>query len=219
MASKRSQVRLGCIPRVMHVLIPHLLTRLSEGTAGFRLHVSVGTSNELATELEAARLDFVIARRAAPGAGGGPELDAEKLYSEKTVVVCGRENKSVPTSACQIAELARLPWVLPRRGFYSRDLVDTIMSSAGLAPIVPVIETNSFESSLSVVAATKFMTIAPEFAAKRFERLRLVRIVRTKPTLGSSPIMLQYRPEQQAHPAFSDFRTSARKAAAMVRSS
>src|SRR4051794_21342404 len=27
-------VRLGCIPRVMHVLIPHLLAQLTEGTAG-----------------------------------------------------------------------------------------------------------------------------------------------------------------------------------------
>src|SRR5688500_5645757 len=58
-------VRLGCIPRVMHVLIPHLLTQLSGGSAEFQLHVAVGTSNEMAGELEAARVDFVIARRSA----------------------------------------------------------------------------------------------------------------------------------------------------------
>ena len=79
----------------MHVLIPHLLAQMSDGKAPFRLHVSVGTSNEMAAELEAARLDFVIARRAAPGAPG-EALEAEKLYSENTVVVCGRDNVDVP---------------------------------------------------------------------------------------------------------------------------
>lgn len=207
-------VRLGCIPRVMHVLIPHLLAQISNGDAKFRLQVSVGTSNEMAGQLEAARLDFVIARRATPPAGR--ELEAESLYSEKTVVVCGRRNASVPERACPLAQLAGLPWVLARRGFYSRDSLDALFSAAGLAPIVPVIECDSFESNLSVVAATKFITIAPEFAARRFERLRMVRILRTKPSLGSSPVMLQYRPGQEEHPAFSAFRTAALEAARLV---
>jgi len=99
-------VRLGCIPRVMHVLIPHLLAQISNGNAKFRLQVSVGTSNEMAAQLEAARLDFVIARRAAPRIGR--ELEAESLYSEKTVVVCGRHNPSAPARACPLAQLAGL---------------------------------------------------------------------------------------------------------------
>jgi len=208
-------VRLGCIPRVMHVLIPHLLAQMSDGKAPFRLHVSVGTSNEMAAELEAARLDFVIARRAAPGAPG-EALEAEKLYSENTVVVCGRDNVDVPASRCPITQLTRLSWVLPKRGFYSRDLVDAIVSGAGLPPIVPVIESNSFESSLSVVAVTRFLAIAPEFAARRFEQLQLVRIVRTKPSLGASPVMLEYRPGQRAHPAYAAFRRAAMNAARKV---
>lgn len=208
-------VRLGCIPRVMHVLIPHLLSQVGDATAGFRLQVSVGTSNEMAAELEAARLDFVIGRRAAPGSAG-TALDAEKLYREKTVVVCGRKNAVVPDSLCDMSQLARLQWILPKRGFYSRDLFDTIISAAGLPPIVPVIESDSFESSLSVVAATRFLGMAPEFAARRFERLRLVRIVRTRPALGSSPVMLQYRRGQQAHPAYAAFRTAAMIAAGKV---
>ncbi|MEP7206744.1 MAG: LysR family transcriptional regulator [Casimicrobiaceae bacterium] len=206
-------VRLGCIPRVMHVLIPHLLAQMSDSDAGFRLQVSVGTSIELASELEAARLDFVIARRAAPGMVDAMELDAEKLYTERTVVVCGRDNLAVGGTTCHVRQLARLPWLLPKRGFYSRDLMDKIVAGAGLAPIVPVIESNSFESSLSVVAATRFLAIAPEFAAHRFEQLELVRIVRMTPSLGASPVMLQYPPRQRAHPGFEPFRAAAMRAA------
>lgn len=207
-------VRLGCIPRVMHVLIPHLLADLSNDSPGFRLQVSVGTSSEMAAELELARLDFVIARRAAPRIGR--EIEAENLYSEKTVVVCGRHNACASSVIRPIAELGHLPWVLPKRGFYSRDALDALFSAAGLPAIVPVIECDSFESNLSVVAATKFITIAPEFAARRFERLRMVKILPTRPSLGSSPVMLQYRRGQEQHPAFTAFRTAALKAARLV---
>jgi DNA-binding transcriptional LysR family regulator len=206
-------VRLGCIPRVMHVLIPHLLSQLGDGDSGFRLMVSVGTSSELAADLEDAKLDFIIARRAS---GGGAEFDGEDLYNERTVVVGGRQNKLVPKGPCAMSQLARLQWVLPKRGFYSRDLIDAIMQTAGQHPIVPVIETNSFESSLSVVAATQFIGIVPEFAARRFEQLKLVRIVPTRPSLGSSPVTLQYRAGQMAHPAYPRFRAAVERAARLV---
>ena len=209
-------VRLGCIPRVMHVLVPHLLAELTNGSPGFRLQVSVGTSNEMAEELELARLDFVIARRAAPRIGR--EIEAESLYSEKTVVVCGRRNPCASAAIHPLAELGQRPWVLPKHGFYSRDSLDVLFSAAGLPSIVPVIECDSFESNLSVVAGTKLLTIAPEFAARRFERLRMVRILRTKPSLGASPVMLQYRRGQEQHPAFSAFRDAALRAARLVRS-
>jgi DNA-binding transcriptional LysR family regulator len=204
-------VRLGCIPRVMHVLIPHLLALLDKGNSSFRLRVSVGSSSEMAAGLEAARLDFVIARRT--GQGG---MEAEHLYTEKTVVACGRHNRAVRATP-PLADLVALPWVLPKPGFYSRDALDALVSAAGLAPMVPAIECDSFESNLSVVASTRFITLAPEFAARRFERLGMVRIVRTRPSLGSSPVMLQYRAEQGQHPAFTSFRTAAVKAAEFVR--
>ena len=209
-------VRLGCIPRVMHVLIPHLLAQLSNGNPGFRLQVSVGTSSEMAEELELARLDFVIARPATPR--GGREIQAESLYSENTVVVCGRQNAEVTARSHSLVELSRLPWVLPKRGYYSRDALDALLAAAGIAPIVPAIECDSFESNLSVAAVTKFMTIAPEFAARRFERLRLVRILSTRPALGASPVVLQYRRGQEGHPAFSAFRDAALKATRLVAS-
>ena len=209
-------VRLGCIPRVMHVLIPHLLAELTNGAPSFRLQVAVGTSNEMADELELAKLDFVIARRAAPGVGR--DFEAESLYNEKTVVVCGRRNPCGSAGICPLSELGQRPWVLPKHGYYSRDALDLLFSSAGLPPIVPVIECDSFESNLSVVAGTKLFTIAPEFAARRFERLRMVRILRTKPSLGASPVMLQYRRELEQHPAFSAFRDAALRAARLIRS-
>jgi DNA-binding transcriptional LysR family regulator len=149
----------------MHVLIPQLLARIGEGNSSFRLQVSVGSSSEMRAELEAARLDFVIARRASQGG-----MEAEHLYTENTVVACGRHNKTVRARP-PLADLVTMPWVLPKPGFYSRDALDAFVSAAGLASIVPVIECDSFELNLSVVASTRFIALAPEFAARRFERL------------------------------------------------
>ena len=210
-------VRLGCLPRVMHVLIPHLLAQIGERDVGFRLQVSVGTSNELAAELAAARLDVIIARHVASSIDLPANLEARKLYSERTVVVCGHDNGIIPNGPLHVSELAQHPWLLPKRGIYSRDVMDAMVSLAGLPPIIPIIESNLFDSSLWVVAVTRFLTIAPEFAARRLERLRLVRIVPTKPSLGASPLMLQYERRNRAQGWFEAFRAAAMKAARKVR--
>ena len=97
-----------------------------------------------------------LRHRAARRGHGRREIEAENLYSEKTVVVCGRNATPAASAAAHpLAELARLPWVLPKRGFYSRDSLDVLFSAAGLPPIVPVIECDSFESNLSVVAGNE----------------------------------------------------------------
>lgn len=208
-------VRLGCIPRVMHVLIPHLLSLLDKGDAGFTLTVTVGTSSELLEDLENAKLDFIIARGSV--AAGSADFASEDLYSERTVIVCNRRNAEVPKATCSLQQLSKLPWVLPKIGFYSRDLIDALITTAGLPKIVPVIETNSFESSLSVVGETRYIAVVPEFAARRYEELKLVRIVKTRPSLGSSPVMLQYGNGQKQNPAYDPFLAAVKTAARQVR--
>jgi len=212
-------IRLGCLPRVMHVLIPHLLAEIADRDVGFQLQVSVGTSNEVAAELEAGHVDVVIGRRVAPARENGIDLEADRLYAERTVVVCGYDNRLIGGGTAHMSQLARHNWLLPKRGFYSRDILDSMVSRAGLPPIVPIIESNSFDSSLSVVAVTRFLTIAPEFFARRLERLRLVRVVQMKPSLGTGALMLQYQHRQRGHPGFDAFRVAVMHAAKKVRAS
>ncbi len=207
-------LRIGCIPRVTHIWLPHLLAYLDERSEHFRVQVFVGNSDELEDQLENAKLDYAIGLRAA-SATAGAQTTTEELYSEKTVVVCGRGNDALPKSTVPLSQLVGLSWVLPKQGAYSRDRLDSLTAKAGLPPIQPAIESTSFEASLSLVAGTRYLGIAPEFAA--FERLKLVRIVRTTPSLGSSPVLLQYREGQQTHPAHADFWSAAMGAARKVR--
>lgn len=212
-----STIRLGCLPRVLHALGPQVLSRIEDQTSRFRLQISVGNSAELTESFDAGRLDVVISRRVAPTGDSTHDVRAEKLYSERTVVVCSYANSKVNRRRVSIAELTSLPWILPRRGSYSRDVMDAIVSLAGQMPVVPVIESNQFESSLWVVATSGFLSIAPELAARRLEGLRLIRSVATTPSLGDSPLMLQYRPRQLANPEFERFLEAIRNAASNLR--
>jgi DNA-binding transcriptional LysR family regulator len=212
-----STIRLGCLPRVLHALGPQVLSRIEDQTSRFRLQISVGNSEELTESFDAGRLDVVISRRVALTGESTHEIRGEKLYSERTVVVCSYRNNKVRRRRTPIANLTSLPWILPRRGSYSRDVMDAIVSLAGQTPVVPVIESNQFESSLWVVATSGFLSIAPELAARRLERLRLIRSVATTPSLGDSPLMLQYRPRQLANPEFEGFLGAIRNAARNLR--
>jgi DNA-binding transcriptional LysR family regulator len=206
-------VRLGCIPRGMHVLMPWILDLMSTDVPALRLRVSEGATAELWDGLRDAALDFAIARRPFSADNDTRDVEAEMLYDEKTVVVCAKDNELVSTGPVSIRQLARLTWVLTKPGNYSRDLIDQIVLSAGLAPLAPLIEAQSFESSLSVVAATRIISIAPESAARRYEELGLIRTVQLRPALATSPVMLLYRASVRQHPAFDAFRDLALRAA------
>lgn len=215
-------LRVGCIPRVMHTLVPHLLSLINNGKAHFSTQIFVGTSQELTADLNAARLDFVIGRQSLWPLSVQSEADdltieSERLYNEETVIACGRDNSLVPPKVLSPVELAELQWVLPKRGYYSRDTFDRLMADRGLRPVEPVIEANNFELGLSIVASTDFVTVAPEFAARRFEQLALIRIVPTRRSLDLSPVMLKFHKDQRAHPAFRAFRATVLKAAKSVR--
>lgn len=215
-------LRIGCIPRVMHTLVPHLLSLVNDGKVHFTTQIFVGTSQELTADLNAARLDFVIGRQSLLPSSAQSEADdlmieSERLYEEETVIACGRANALVPPKVRSPVELTSLQWVLPRRGYYSRDTFDRLVADRGLRPVEPVIEANNFELALSIVSSTDFVALAPEFAARRFERLALIRIVPTRRSLDSSPVMLKFHKDQRRHPAFREFRATVMKAAQSAR--
>lgn len=214
--------RVGCIPRVMHTLVPHLLSMINDGKAGFTAQIFVGTSQELTADLNASRFDFVIGRQAIwPSsvelAEDASTIESERIYEERTVIACGRDNKAIPEKVGSPLDLQDAKWVLAKPGYYSRDALDRMMVDKGLRPIKPVIEANNFELCLSMVAYTNFVTLAPEFAARRFEKLSLIRIVQTRRPVDFSPVMLKFHKQQRAHPAFRTFRAAVLKAAQNAR--
>jgi DNA-binding transcriptional LysR family regulator len=198
-------VRLGCIPRAMYTLMPRLLNLVyppaedagepGQATAGssrsFKLQVTEGSSTQLLEGLSEGKLDFAIFRSASSSPGTASRIVIQRMYDDKIVIICAAENTELGDKAVPLRALANWDWVLPDTRTTSRQAFDNFLREHDLAPVKPMMEVRSFEANLALVAGTRFLSIAPESIAKRYVKMGL-RIVRTRPALPSSPVMLAY---------------------------
>jgi len=195
------EVKLGCIPRAMHSVMPHILNRLHSRSSGaqsmeellsFRLNVTEDSSFHLLDQIHEDKLDFAILRDAADTQKNKQNYCFEKLYDERPVIICSSNNSRFHNQSINIRELLDEEWILPSMETTSRLVLDQFWSDLGLPPIKSVIETRTFESNLALVTETPFISIVPESLARRHERLNLIRILNVHPELPSSAVMLVY---------------------------
>ena len=194
-------IKLGCIPRVMHSVMPHVLNRLHTRSLGdqkddafppFRLNVTEDSSTVLFQQIRKEKLDFAILRHVSDVAGIGHDFNVEKLYDERPVIVCSGSNPRFNSKPIRLEQLADQDWILPSIETTSREVLDNFWREQGLPPIRSVIETRTFESNLALVAETPFISIVPESLARRHERLKLIKILVVRPALPASAVMLVY---------------------------
>ncbi|ETF04695.1 hypothetical protein W822_02620 [Advenella kashmirensis W13003] len=193
-----STIRLGCIPRAMHSIMPHLLNRVHADNhpkghlPAWKLTVVEDSSTQLLTDLESEKLDFAIMRHVAGAAGIGASYATEHLYKEQPFIICGATNTEFPNDTYTLEELAAKDWVLPSPGSTSRAILDRFWQEQDLPTLRSVIETRTFESNLALVVKTAFISIVPESIARHYAQLGMVKIIDTETALPSSSVMLVY---------------------------
>ncbi|HEX4327498.1 MAG TPA: LysR substrate-binding domain-containing protein [Burkholderiales bacterium] len=198
-------IRIGCIPRVMHGLMPRVLERVyAAGASTYRLQLIEDNSAALIEKVARGELDFSISRLA--DARLTERMVSEHLYSERTVVVCAAGNRAVPRTAMSLAALLEYPWVLPHRETSSRATLDRVLREQALPGIVPIIEARSFETNLAVIAGTRLLSIAPESIARQQAALGALRIVTLKQPLPVSAVMLCHQRDAVEDPTLEGFR-------------
>ncbi|MGO4329933.1 LysR family transcriptional regulator [Cupriavidus sp. 2TAF22] len=214
--SLRRPIQLGCIPRAMHTLMPGLLARLypavpadaSAQAAGtpYQFRVVEGSSKMLFDQIAAGSLDFAILRSIARDGEEGDDLVVERLYQERTVIICAAGHPTIPAGPIALSRLAGQGWALPEAETSSRATFDAFWNEHGLAKIRPVIETRSFESNLALVAGTSLVSIAPESVARSHVAFGLLRIVKLRRPLPANPVMLAFNRMANDDPLLSGFR-------------
>lgn len=220
----RAPIRLGCIARSMHTLMPALLQRVypaqsrvrADRAIDLRFRLTEGSSTALFEAVASGRLDFAILRAVAEDVDERG-LVADRLYEERTVIICAANNDALPAATVTLARLAEHDWVLPDADTASRGVFDRFWSERGLPLVRPLIEARSFETNLALVAKTRFLSIAPESVARRHEASGAVRILHSRPALPSSPVVLVHAKSAAADPLLAGFRAAVHEAAEQAR--
>jgi DNA-binding transcriptional LysR family regulator len=217
-----AQVRIGCIARAMHTLVPRLLDGGFEARSAqpaYQVKLVESSSTALLGATTRGELDFAVLKPPAEGPGGpsAGALRLEPLYDERTVIVCSAGNTAIPPGPVPLALLGRQEWVLPEPGTASRVAFDTFCDQHRLGAVRPVTETRSFETSVALVSHTRFLSVAPESIARRQAALGALRVIKTRHALPSSPVTLAYLEALRDDPVLEAFRLRVHEVAALVR--
>jgi DNA-binding transcriptional LysR family regulator len=222
LTAAKPTIKLGCIPRAMHTLIPRLLEDMYPApTAGvmpeemdFRFDLTEGGSTALLEQMRQGSLDFAILRSGPAGAEVDSNLVFEHLYSDRIAIICAASNRTLPQSSLALHRLAGESWVLPETSTTSRLAFDRFWSEQDLPLIQPLIEVRSFETNLALVASTRFLSIAPESIVRSYRGFGGVRVLKVRPAPPSSPVMLAFNPISEDNSLLERFRRMIHEAAA-----
>jgi len=157
------EVRIGNTLTSTVSFIAGIIDRLSRRYPRMVFHVVPGAQDTLRRELNERRVDFVITR------GGGlkdEKFSFETLYDDLYVVLAGVQNPWARRRRIELAELVNEPWTLTPPESLGGAAMEAFRAS-GLAYPRATLVSDSPEVRLSLVAAGRFLTIAP-FSLSRF---------------------------------------------------
>lgn len=207
-------IRFGCIPRAMHTLMPFLIESLGPEA---RLQVKEDGSPLLFSAMQQAKLDFAVMRHVSGVAGMVDRLVAHRLYDERPVVIRNPHRPFSRKKVHLLRDLGAHGWALPASGTTTRTLLERFWQELGVAPIRPVIETRSYESSIALVSSTDLLSIIPHSIARSYERAGLIRVVDVTPALPGTAVLLVCEEHALADPVLSGVRERVLSAAARAR--
>ena len=156
-------VKVALPPSVASMLVPKVLRELEARYPEVILRVEDGLSLENGRSLEAALLDFGIV----PTADELVDVDHEPLVRESLFLVERSVASSRLPETVTLAQVARLPLVLPPRSFHTRRVIDDAAHGARLALNVAY-EQRSLTTIMSLVRDGLGATVTNSPAVEQF---------------------------------------------------
>jgi DNA-binding transcriptional LysR family regulator len=174
------EVRIGnTLPSTASSFIAGIIDRLSRRYPRMVFHVVPGPQDTLRRELNARNLDLVITR------GGRPfkdeQFDFDILYDDPFVVLAGVKNPWARRRRIELAELVNEPWALATLETSLVGAAIEAFRASGLDYPRATVVSDSAEVRVSLVAAGRFLTIAPS---------SLLRLPTRRPELKALPVEL-----------------------------
>ncbi|MGC2857447.1 LysR family transcriptional regulator [Novispirillum sp. DQ9] len=132
----------GSMPLSRTFLLPTAITMLTRERPDARIEVVDGPYEDLLNGLRRGELDLLIGALRDPLPIG--DIVQEPLFNDPLAVVARVGHPlHARSGAPEVAELARWPWVVPRRGTPSRAHFEALFADAGVAVPAALVETGS----------------------------------------------------------------------------
>jgi DNA-binding transcriptional LysR family regulator len=157
--ARHGHVLMGCGPTEANRLLPQAITQLQLSHPDLHITVLYGLNEALMPWVKQGEIDFALS--SVPMQPTDPELAHERLFIESGVVVARVGHPLARKRSLTMAELARYPWVLPRRREMERRALDDLFLAHGLELPEAAIETTSTVLMKSLVMQSDFLTFLP----------------------------------------------------------
>ncbi len=148
---------IGLTPSIGRVLIPQLASRLKEKFPLASVRLTEGLSGALYDKVLLGQVDFALVLSPA----GSPNLQIEPLTTEQLYLVGPKkETGSAPSPTVALADLVRLPLILPYSNQWTRPALETAAARLGLQLNI-TLEIDSTASTVEIVAQGGGYAILP----------------------------------------------------------
>ena len=157
--ARRGHVLIGCGPTEANRLLPLAISKLNRSHPDLRITVLYGLNEALMPWVKQGEVDFALS--SVPMQASDPELTHERLFIESGAVVARLHHPLAKKRNLSMADLARYPWVLPRRREMERRALDDLFVAHGLQMPDAVVETTSTVLMKSMLMQSDFLTFLP----------------------------------------------------------
>ncbi len=147
---RRGVVAVGAVSGPAFALTPATVLRLREIAPEIELSVKIDSSNVLARDLLAGRLDFLLAR--VPDDLDADHFDPRAAGVEQARLIVRRGHPLLARGPAALADLAQCEWVTQPRGTPLRRALESVFLNADLEPPRRILATTSLTMTLMTVA-------------------------------------------------------------------
>lgn len=202
-------VRVGCVQLAGVHALPAALAQLEQAGVPVRIRIQEGRARELVAALCAGQLDCVIGWMDDSVADALPiaDLDIRPLGHGRMQVVAAGTHPLVRRRAVTVAELAQWRWIVPRPESRTHAAFVRLFVANGAAAPPVAVECSALHTMLHMVAATRFLAVAPDVAVRAYvERGAIAAIRGPALDLGRNQVSVITRRDSGALAAVARFR-------------
>ena len=191
-------VRVGTVMEPAVALLTRAIEQMHSERPKLRINVNVDVSRALISGLMDGHYNFVISR--IPAGFSGEHFVFEEIGEEEICFICSRSHPLAEQPVPALSAMVDYPWALQPPGTLMRQRVDDLLRHRGLEPPHWIVDTSDLTTSLALVNASSFLTVATRGVAELLCDPQRFRIISSSTRLSVQPYGLVSLRRQQLPP-------------------